>query len=183
MRLSLLSLAAAFAFSGALAGCASDPDQTYDPVVPAPEGASEVVGTGEPIQVGEPVADGEIITVAEVVMHAADLDGQTVRVAGVTEEVCQQMGCWLTLRPESGPTATPVRVKVATNDDGGYAFTFPKDIAGRDVVLVGTVMQREVPVEERRHYAEDAGATPDEIAAIEGPERTVELVASGATIL
>ena len=137
----------------------------------------------EPIQVGEPVSDGEIVTVAEVMKHVADLDGQTVRVAGVTEEVCQQMGCWITLRPESGPTATPIRVKVAKDDAGDYAFTFPKDIAGRDVVLVGTVVQREVPVDERRHYAEDAGATPDELAAITGPEQTIELIASGATIL
>jgi hypothetical protein len=178
MRFLALSLATAFA----LAGCASDPDQTYDPIVPTPE-ADETAVAAEPIEVGEPVSDGEIITVAEVVDHAADLDGQTVRVAGVTEEVCQQMGCWLTLRPESGPSASPVRVKVATGDDGAYAFTFPKDIAGRDVVLVGTVAQREVPVDERRHYAEDAGATEEELAAITEPEQTIELIARGATIL
>lgn len=182
MRTLLLPLAAAFAFSGALTGCASDPDQTYDPVVPTPE-VDESAVAAEPIEVGEPVADGEIITVAEVVNHAADLDGQTVRVAGVTEEVCQQMGCWLTLRPESGPSATPVRVRVVKDDAGDYAFTFPKDIAGRDVVLVGTVAQREVPVDERRHYAEDAGATEEELAAITESEQTIELIARGATIL
>ena len=176
MRVLLFSLAAAFA----LAGCAADPDQTYDPVVPVPETGAAVA---EPINVGDPVADGEIITVAQVREHAADLDGQSVRVAGVTEEVCQQMGCWLTLRPEAGPTATPIRVKVATKADGGYAFTFPKDISGRDVVLVGTVQRREVPVDERRHYAEDMGATADEIAAITEPEQTIEIIASGATIL
>ena len=183
MRLLLLPLAATVLFSAALAGCASDPDQTYDPVVDTSEMDAAAGVSPEPIEVGDPVADGEIITVAEVVTYAADLDGETVRVAGVTEEVCQQMGCWITLRPEGGPTATPVRVRVVKDDAGEYAFTFPKDIAGRDVVLVGTVQQREVPVSEVRHYAEDMGATEDELAAITEPEQTIELLATGATIL
>ena len=40
----------------------------------------------------------------------------------------------------------------------------------------------EMSVEDQRHYAEDGGATPEEIAAITEPKRTLAFEANGVLI-
>ena len=43
----------------------------------------------------------------------------------------------------------------------------PKNISGEEVIVNGQAFVKEMPVEELRHYAEDAGKTKEEIEAIE----------------
>jgi hypothetical protein len=62
-----------------------------------------------------------------------------------------------------------------------YGFFMPLDSAGRDATVHGVFGIREVPVEEARHYLEDAGR-PEEAAKITEPQRTYELVASGVRL-
>jgi hypothetical protein len=63
-----------------------------------------------------------------------------------------------------------------------YGFFMPKDIAGKEVVLNGKAYVNEVPVDEQRHYAEDAGQSAEEIAKITEPKKTFSFVADGVLL-
>lgn len=64
-----------------------------------------------------------------------------------------------------------------------YAFFVPKDLGGREVVVTGTARRRVQTVAERRHYAEDAGASPAEVEAIDTPLDEVAFTATGVRVL
>jgi len=69
----------------------------------------------------------------------------------------------------SGTMANQIAVKVHTKP-------------GQEVIVEGKVFINEVPVEELQHYAEDAGKTPEEIAAITEPEKTFSFEADGVLL-
>ncbi|MGV8814445.1 MAG: DUF4920 domain-containing protein [Gelidibacter sp.] len=102
--------------------------------------------------------------------------GDTInaKMIGKVDEVCQNKGCWMKLNLEDGE-----QVLVKFKD---YGFFMPKDIAGKEVVLNGLAFVNEVPVDELRHYAEDAGKSADEIAAITAPKRTFSFEAKGVLL-
>lgn len=158
-----------------LAGC-QQPAPEAAPETDAPDGVEMVADLS--VVVGEDPGDGAVLFAADAAAQAEELAGQPVRVAGVVDEVCQMAGCWLTFR-DAGPT--PIRVKIPRGDDG-YAFAFPKDIAGRSALVSGTLAVEETDVEMLRHFAEDRGASAEEIAAITEPRRTIVLTATGARL-
>jgi hypothetical protein len=63
-----------------------------------------------------------------------------------------------------------------------YGFFMPKNIAGKEVIVNGKAFVSEVSVEEQRHYAEDAGKSEDEIAAITEVKRTYTFEADGVLL-
>ena len=162
-----------------LAACADGPDATPDAasVSDTPDAVDRVV-TDDAVLVGEAVPNGEALSADELIAQAGSLDGKTVTVEGTVREVCQMEGCWLTLADADGRT---VRIAVPRGE-GGYEFTFPKDAGGREARIFGPLAVEEESVESQRHYAEDGGATADEIAAITEPKRTVTLTALGAQL-
>lgn len=89
-------------------------------------------------------------------------------------EVCQSKGCWMTLNLENGD-----EVMVKFKD---YGFFMPKDISGKEVILNGKAYVNVVPVDEQRHYAEDAGKSAEEVAAITEPKKTYSFEADGVLI-
>ena len=160
-----------------LSACIStSPDQ--------PEAASAVpesvsVPAAAPVTVGAFTA-GTALSVDDALARSASLDGQTIRVAGTIRQVCQARGCWLTFSTGQGRT-----LRVMTHGEGedeSEDLLFPKDAAGRHAEVIGTLRVAEESVERRRHLAEDGGATPEQIAAITEPTRSVSLVATGARI-
>ena len=64
-----------------------------------------------------------------------------------------------------------------------YGFFMPKDVAGKEVIINGKAFVEEMPVDEQRHYAEDAGKTPEEIAAITESKRTYSFEADGVLLI
>ena len=90
-------------------------------------------------------------------------------------EVCQAKGCWMKVDLEDGNEAM-VKFK-------DYGFFMPKNIAGDEVIVNGKAYVNEVPVDELRHYAEDAGKTEEEIAAITEPKRTFSFEADGVLLV
>lgn len=102
--------------------------------------------------------------------------GDTVNVTfkGAVESVCQAKGCWMQI--DLGSTEA---VMVKFKD---YGFFVPKDIADKEVEIHGVAFISEVPVEEQRHYAEDAGKSASEIAAITLPKRSLGFTAEGVKI-
>jgi Domain of unknown function (DUF4920) len=99
------------------------------------------------------------------------------KVKGVVKGVCQAKGCWMTIKP-SDPSKPALLVKFKD-----YAFFMPKDCAGKEVVFEGKAFIEETPVEELRHYAEDAGKSAEEIAKITEPKREYKFMASGVALL
>jgi len=163
-----------FAFALILAGCAGEADAP-----PAESEATPVENAASTEVVGVAPGAGAVLPAAEAIARADELDGQTVRVEGTVAEVCQMAGCWLKFQNEAGVS---FRVAVPREEGGGYVFTFPTDVAGAIVVVQGTLEVTETDVATRRHLAEDGGASPEDVAAITEPERTVVLNATGARV-
>ena len=64
-----------------------------------------------------------------------------------------------------------------------YGFFMPKDIAGREVVIEGQAYTEETSVADLKHFAEDAGKSEEEIAAITSPVVEKKFMASGVVLL
>ncbi len=83
------------------------------------------------------------------------------------DEVCQAKGCWMKV-----DLGNDQQVMVKFKD---YGFFMPKNIAGKEVIINGVAYVEEVSVDEQRHYAEDGGATAEELAAITEPKKNTIL--------
>lgn len=101
-------------------------------------------------------------------------DSIDAKVVAKVNEVCQAKGCWMKLDLENGEQAM-VKFK-------DYGFFMPKDIAGKDVIINGKAYVNVVPVDEQRHYAEDGGASKEEIALITAPKKTFSFEADGVLL-
>lgn len=100
-------------------------------------------------------------------------DTLDLKVVAKVNEVCQNKGCWMKVAMEDEEAM--VRFK-------DYGFFMPKDIAGKDIIAEGKAFIEEMSVDAQRHYAEDGGATPEEIAAITEPKLTHSFLAHGVLI-
>lgn len=92
---------------------------------------------------------------------------------GTIKEVCTKKGCWMTLSLEND-SEMMVRFK-------DYGFFVPLDASG-EVLIHGKAFISETSVDDLRHYAEDAGASDDEIAAITTPKTSYNFEADGVLI-
>lgn len=100
----------------------------------------------------------------------------TVRTKFVAKvkEVCKAKGCWMKLELSDGEEAM-VRFK-------DYGFFMPTDIEGKEVVVNGLAFVESMSVADQRHYAEDSGATADELAEITTPKNTYGFEADGVLL-
>lgn len=90
-------------------------------------------------------------------------------------DVCKAKGCWMKLQLEDGKEAM-VKFK-------DYGFFVPTDITGKEVVVNGLAFVEEMSVDDQRHFATDAGKSPEEIALINTPVKTYGFEADGVLIL
>lgn len=106
-----------------------------------------------------------------------DMEGKEtmeVKLEAKIETCCKKKGCWMDLDMENGTT-----MKVRFKD---YEFFVPKDADGRMAIVEGVAKVETVDVETLRHYAEDAGKSEDEIAAITESESAISFEAVGVII-
>lgn len=126
---------------------------------------------------GDKINDENVMSTTQMAEKYKSMSvGDTIatKMTAKVNEVCQAKGCWMTLNLENGEEAM-VKFK-------DYGFFMPKDIAGKEVILNGKAFVNEVPVDEQRHYAEDAGKSAEEIAAITTPKKTYSFEADGVLI-
>ena len=97
-----------------------------------------------------------------------------VTVRGTIAEVCQSAGCWITLKNENGEN---LFVKIKEHE-----FSIPKDMAGHRAIVKGTAVRKTVSIEEQKHYAEDAGKSEADIAAIKEPKTEIRINAAAMVI-
>ncbi len=100
--------------------------------------------------------------------------GETVKVEGEVEGVCQMKGCWMTIKKSDGSTMT-VKFK-------DYDFFVPMDIAGKKVIIEGVPTVKTTSVAELKHYAEDAKKSKEEIAKITEPKTELRFMADGVLV-
>ncbi len=154
----------------ALGACGSE--QTSD----APEAAATDALTPYDVY-GESFSDEGAVPVQAIVAEREEYLGRLVKIEGTVAEVCQMAGCWLTLQTGDGNN---IRILVARKEDGNYAFTVPKDISGRRVVVQGMLAEETLLEGTQRHLAEDAGrAVDDETLA---PKTELQMTAQGVLI-
>ena len=130
-------------------------------------------------KVGKPLTLKSPITVDALLAKPAGHVGKIVQVKGKITEVCQAMGCWMSLVGESGKT-----VRIQVDHDG--VIVFPKDGAGRMAIaegkLVKVEMSRGEAILAAKHEAEEQGRkfNPE---SIKGGVVSYEITGTGAIIL
>ena len=184
-------LAPATLFALALTACGS-PDPAITEATDA-EGAFAKTPTEAPLLDAfdtEPVAganygagvaaDANPMAYADFVQLVATHDSVATAVRGTVVEVCQKKGCWMTLQPAGAVADADSPYMVRFKD---YGFFMPKTLSGSEVVVEGIARTSVTPVDELRHYAEDAGKSAAEVAAITEPRKEVSLEATGVRVL
>lgn len=96
-----------------------------------------------------------------------------IRVQATVEDVCRVKGCWMQL------TDGDRIIRVTFRD---YGFFVPMDIAGKTVIADGVITETFISEADARHYAEDAGASEEEIEKIVGDRTELSMVADAVLI-
>ena len=136
---------------------------------------SDITPAAKGVVYGAPPSEkGKPISVTELQSKLSNnmFEGQ---ITGRVKEVCKSMGCWMTLEQPNG-TALMVEMK-------DHAFFLPQDLTGRTVVIEGTAGLEDVTEKKRKHLAEDAGKSKDEIAKIIGSVKELQFSASGVKVI
>ncbi len=127
---------------------------------------------------GEEITDENTVSVNEFLeayKKVKESDTLMTKAKVKVLDVCQAKGCWMVVDLGNNETA---RVKFKD-----YAFFVPKNIKGKEVIINGKAFVDEIPVEELRHYAEDAGESADKIAQITESKRANSFLADGVLVI
>ncbi|MDW5289623.1 DUF4920 domain-containing protein [Formosa sp. PL04] len=125
---------------------------------------------------GKEINDSDVLTSEDIMEQYKNLKvGDTVnsKMTGKIIEVCSKKGCWMTLNVD-GENEVMVKFK-------DYGFFMPLNAEG-DVIINGKAFVTETSVDELRHYAEDAGKSEDQIAAITDPKFEYRFEADGVLL-
>ncbi|WP_020569008.1 DUF4920 domain-containing protein [Neolewinella persica] len=157
-----------------LSACAGSEQQAVEATAEAPTSeTTEIAGTfGAEFTPTEVLAANKLLTTYE---ESLIVDTLQTTLRGTVNEVCQAKGCWMTIAA-SDDDEMMVKFK-------DYGFFMPMDISGREVIMHGMAYYQITPVDELRHYAEDAGKSEEEIAAITEPKRELRFLADGVQLL
>lgn len=100
--------------------------------------------------------------------------GDSMQVSFITKvnEVCQSKGCWMKLDLGDNKTESFVKFK-------DYDFFVPMDASEANAIVKGVAYKAETSVADLKHYAEDAGKSEEEIAAITKPRVEYSFLADG----
>ncbi|WP_442265295.1 DUF4920 domain-containing protein [Tenacibaculum sp. ZS6-P6] len=126
---------------------------------------------------GEKISAEGASTSEEALKKYQDLkvgDTVTIKFASKINEVCTKKGCWMKL-----PLSQDEEIMVRFKD---YGFFMPLDSQGKDVIVEGKAFVKITPVDELRHYAEDAGKSKEEIEKITEPKQEMAFLAHGVLL-
>lgn len=123
---------------------------------------------------GDTITTDGAIEANQLLSQLSGKDSLSIKLTGKIEDVCQKKGCWMNIKLSDNQE---MRVKFKD-----YAFFVPKDAAGKTVFIEGYAYNDTIPVEQLKHYAEDAGESKQEIAKITQPEISISFEAHGVII-
>ena len=181
----IIGLCAIAAAAAILVGCAGNKDDKpwgTGTETAHPERRSEAMeepaqplytSYGEPLQ----LSDDQVVPVGKVLANPAAYEGKYVRLVGNVNKVCTRKGCWLEMMDDT--TGKPMFVKFTCPVEGRL---IPMAAVGKPVVVEGTVTVKEISEEQARHYKAESGATPEEVAAIKGPQKQITIESPAARV-
>lgn len=144
--------------------------------VTATEETTEETAQGDGKHFGEVITEDGVVSYADLLSQMESKDSINLKVTGVVESVCQKKGCWMNIAGTDGQEGMFVQFE-------DYGFFMPKDIAGRKVIMEGSVTREITSIEDLKHFAEDANETAEEIAAITEPLEELKFLATGVLLL
>lgn len=112
----------------------------------------------------------------DLLSSLASKDSLETKVIGKIKNVCQVKGCWMNIVSED---ANAEEMFVKFKD---YGFFMPLDSEGKTAIMRGKAFREVTSVDELRHYAEDEGKSPEEIAKITEPIEELKFMADGVII-
>lgn len=129
------------------------------------------------IHFGEKIEEQGAEPLTAVFAKLDEVEEYETKVVGTVQSVCKKKGCWVKLNePDSGMEDVFVKFK-------DYGFFLPLDCEGAKVVMQGKAFKEITPIDELRHYAEDNGDTPEQIAMITEPKVEYKFLASGVKMI
>ncbi|MGB0177212.1 MAG: DUF4920 domain-containing protein, partial [Owenweeksia sp.] len=123
---------------------------------------------------GDTITDNDAVAANELMAKMAGRDSVEVKVKGQINASCKVKGCWMNMDLGNGE-----EMRVTFKD---YGFFVPTNLDGETAIIKGYATMDTTSVEELRHYAQDAGKSEEEIAAITQPEIGLNYVATGVLI-
>ena len=124
---------------------------------------------------GEAIPTENAVDLASLNDQVQGKDSVMLTMKGTIEKTCAAKGCWMSVQDQNG-MATRITFK-------DYGFFVPTEGAeGKEVVFSGVAKRKVTDIATLRHYAEDAGKSQEEIAAIVTPKEEIEFVAKGVVI-
>jgi len=124
---------------------------------------------------GQALSDAKAEKATKLEKAMQDKETLQIKLEGEIVEVCKMSGCWMTVDTGNGKN-----IRVTFKD---YGFFVPKDASGKKTVFEGEAKMETVDVATLKHFAEDAGKSQEEIAAIKEPETKLTFVATGVEIV
>lgn len=141
-------------------------------------GEKDTAMTKDSLHFGEKIDESGAISYDSLLVVLASADSVQAKVTGMVDGVCQTKGCWMDIVSEQDTSAEVMFVQFKD-----YGFFMPKDLAGKKVVIEGMAYREITSVDDLRHFAEDEGLDPEEIAKITEPKEELKFMASGVKIL
>ncbi|MBK9566533.1 MAG: DUF4920 domain-containing protein [Saprospiraceae bacterium] len=132
---------------------------------------------GDSTHFGEKIDTSGMITYDVLLQKMSVADSIDAKVVGKVSGVCQTKGCWMNIVSDADTTKTEMFVQFED-----YGFFMPKDLVGKEVVMLGKAYREITSVEDLKHFAEDEGKTPEEIEKITEPVTELKFMASGVMI-
>jgi hypothetical protein len=127
---------------------------------------------------GAKITEEGAIPAAELRKALEGKDSVRIKVVGTIDECCKKKGCWMDL-----VLSEDEYMKVKFKD---YDFFVPKDADGMTAIIEGWAKFEKLTPEEIKHYAEDAGKTPEEAEAMtndpNNQEKKITFLADGVII-
>lgn len=124
---------------------------------------------------GDTISTEGAMAMAQFLTATAGKDSLDAKVECEIITSCQKKGCWMTVK-----TAGEEDMMVRFRD---YGFFVPTEgLEGKKAVIQGHAVREITDVAALRHYAEDEGKTPEEIAKITEPDTSWTFTADGVII-
>jgi hypothetical protein len=123
---------------------------------------------------GAKITGENAISGAELLTQMKEKDSVWVTMKSKIVSNCQKSGCWMDLDLGNDDV-----IKVSFKD---YEFVIPIESQGKTATVEGFAKKELISVELLQHYAEDAGKTAEEIAAITEEEYIYTFEAIGVII-
>lgn len=123
---------------------------------------------------GQAMSDSESFETTQLSNLLADTMALNIKLSGEIDAVCQMSGCWVDIKMGDG---NPLYVTFEEE-----AFTLPKDVAGKQVIVEGLAKKEIITVDYLKRQAKSEGKSQEEIDAITEPQVEYNFVARGVQI-